>query len=207
MSDYAASGGYFISMTGDPVVSYPNTLTGSIGVLYIRPNLHGLFDKLGIQEDQISRGRMANLDDTTTPLSDAGRQKLHESIEATYRSFVGKVASGRKKTYEQIDQIAQGHVWMGAQAKQNGLVDQLGGLDEAIEIVRRKAGLAASGDTNLVMFPPRRSLLELLSTASPEALEEAALENKIRSAVPELPSQILLKGGLLRMMPYKLTVR
>jgi protease-4 len=207
MSDYAASGGYFISMTGDPVVSYPNTLTGSIGVLYIRPNLHGLFDKLGIQEDQISRGRMANLDDTTTPLSDAGRQKLHESIEATYRSFVGKVASGRKKTYEQIDQIAQGHVWMGAQAKQNGLVDQLGGLDEAIEIVRRKAGLAASGDTNLVMFPPRRSLLELLSTASPEALEEAALENKIRSTVPELPSQILLKGGLLRMMPYKLTVR
>jgi len=207
MSDYAASGGYFISMTGDPIVSYPDTLTGSIGVLYIRPNLHGLFDKLGIQEDQISRGKLSNLDDVTSPLSDAGRQKLRESIEATYRSFVGKVAAARRKTYEQIDPLGQGRVWMGAQAKQNGLVDQLGGIDEAVAIVRKKAGLSAGGETNLIQYPPRRSLLDILSNASPESWEETAAESKIRAFVPGLPSRALLTGGLLRMMPYSLNVR
>jgi protease-4 len=207
MSDYAASGGYFISMTGDPIVSYPDTLTGSIGVLYIRPNLHGLFDKLGIQEDQISRGKLANLDDTTQPLSDAGRQKLHDSIEATYKSFVGKVAVARKKNFGQIDALGQGHVWMGAQAKDNGLVDQLGGLDEAVEIVRKKAGLSAGGETNLVLYPARRSLLEMLSNATPEALEEAATERKIRAAVPGLPSQQVLKGGVMQILPFSLNVR
>jgi protease-4 len=207
MSDYAASGGYFISMTGDPIVSYPDTLTGSIGVLYIRPNLHGLFDKLGIQEDQISRGRFANLDDTTQPLSDAGRQKLHESIEATYKSFVGKVAAARKKNFDQIDALAQGHVWMGAQAKENGLIDKLGGFDEAVAVVRKKAGLSETGATNLVMFPARRTLFELLSTATPEALEDAAAERKIRAMAPELPSRALLKGGLLQILPYSLNVQ
>jgi len=207
MSDYAASGGYFISMTGDPVISYPNTLTGSIGVLYIRPNLHGLFDKLGVQEDQISRGKLANLDDTTQPLSDAGRAKLHESIEATYKSFVGKVAAARKKNFDQIDSLAQGHVWMGAQAKQNGLIDQLGGLDEAVEVVRKKAGLSSGGETNLVMFPARRSLFEMLASSTPEALEEAAAERKIRAVAPGLPSQTMLKGGMMRMLPFSLNVR
>jgi len=207
MSDYAASGGYFISMTGDPIVSYPNTLTGSIGVLYIRPNLHGLFDKLGVTEDQISRGKLANLDDPSQPLSEAGRLKLHDSIEATYKSFVGKVAASRKKNFDQIDALGQGHVWMGAQAKQNGLVDQLGGLSEAIEIVRKKANLSATGETNLVMFPARRSLFEMLSNATPEALEEAAAERKIRALVPGLPSRGLLKGGILQIMPFSLNVR
>ncbi len=207
MSDYAASGGYFISVTGDPIVAYPNTLTGSIGVLYIRPNVHGLFDKLGLTEDQISRGKMANLDDVSQPLSDAGRQKLHESIEATYRSFVGKVASSRKKSFDQIDALGQGHVWMGAQAKDNGLVDELGGLTEAIAVVRKKAGLSATGETNLVMFPARRTLIEMLSSATPEAMEDAAVERKIRAIVPGLPSHGLLKGGVMSILPYSLSVR
>jgi protease-4 len=207
MSDYAASGGYFMAMTGDQIVSYPNTLTGSIGVLYIRPNLHGLLDKLGVGEDQISRGKFAGLEDTTQPLSDAGRQKLHQSIETTYQSFVGKVASARKKTYAQIDSLAQGHVWMGAQARQNGLVDQLGGLNEAVDIVRKKAGLSAIGETNLVMYPPRRSLFELLSNTTPETLGDAAAESKLRAMVPNLPGRAFLKGGLLRILPYSLSVR
>ncbi len=98
MSDLAASGGYFISMTGDPVVSYPNTITGSIGVLYVRPNFRGLFNKLGLQQEVITRGKLADLDSLTTPLSDAARQKLHESIDWTYKEFVSKVASARRKT-------------------------------------------------------------------------------------------------------------
>ena len=206
MSDVAASGGYYISMTGDPVIAYPNTITGSIGVLYARPVLHGLFDKLGVQADLLSRGKLANMDAISEPLSDAARQKLHESIEATYRLFVGKVASARKKAYDQIDPLAQGRVWMGNQARQNGLVDQLGGLDQAIAAVRQKAHLPPTGDTNLVMFPPRRSVFDMLANASPEMLQDNAAESKLRALLPGLPSRTLLKGGLLRILPYQLVI-
>ncbi|MBV8866755.1 MAG: signal peptide peptidase SppA [Acidobacteriaceae bacterium] len=206
MSDVAASGGYYISMTGDPVVSYPDTITGSIGVLYARPVVRGLFDKLGIQADLLSRGKLADMDSVTQPLSDAARQKLHESIESTYKLFVTKVATARKRAYDQIDQIAQGRVWMGTQARQNGLVDQLGGLDQAVTMVRQKAHLPPTGDTNLVMFPPRRSLLEVLANASPEALQDSAAESKLRQWLPALPSPQLLKGGLLRILPYRISV-
>jgi protease-4 len=207
MSDVAASGGYFISMTGDPVVSYPNTITGSIGVLYIRPNLRGLFDKLGVQMETLARGKMAGIDSVAEPLSDAAQQKLHDSILATYRSFVGKVATARKKNFDQIDAIAQGRVWMGTQARENGLVDELGGLDQAIALIRKKANLSASGDTNLVAYPPRRSLYEVLSNASPDALENSFAESRIRKQFPGLPSRALLEGGMLRMLPYRLSVQ
>ena len=96
---------------------------------------------------------------------------------------------------------------MGAQAKTNGLIDQLGGLDEAVAIVRKKAGLSISGATNLVLYPSRRTLFELLSNATPETLEESAAERKIRALLPGLPSQQLLKGGMLRILPYSLNVR
>lgn len=206
MSDVAASGGYFMSMTGDPVVAYPDTITGSIGVLYIRPNLKGLYDKLGIQEDTLTRGKMADLDSETIPLSDAAKQKLHESLESTYRAFVTKVATARKKTYDQIDPLAQGRVWMGAQAHDNGLVDQLGGLDEAISLIRKRANLPPSGATNLVLYPPRRSLFEILTESSTDAFESAATEDRVRKLLPGLPDPALLKGGLLRILPYRLSV-
>ncbi len=207
MSDVAASGGYYISMTGDPVISYPDTITGSIGVLYTRPVIHGLLDKLGIQTDLLSRGKLAEMDAVSEPLSDAAKQKLHESIESTYKLFVTKVASARRKAYDQIDPLAQGRVWMGAQARQNGLVDQLGGLDEAIAMVRQKAHLSPAGATNLVMFPPRRSLWEVLANSSPESLQESATESKLHSFLPSLPSRLLLKGGLLRILPYQINVQ
>jgi protease-4 len=207
MSDLAASGGYFISMTGDPIISYPNTITGSIGVLYIRPNLHGLFDKLGVQVETLARGKMAGIDSVAEPLSDAAQAKLHDSILATYRSFVGKVAASRKRNFDQIDAIAQGRVWMGTQARENGLVDDLGGLDQAIALIRKKANLSAGGDTNLVPYPARRSLYEILSNASPEALESSFAESRIRKQLPGLPSRALLEGGMLRILPYQLTVQ
>ena len=206
MSDYAASGGYFISMTGNQIVAYPDTVTGSIGVLYERPNFHGLFDKLGISEDSISRGKMADMDSLNQPLSDAARQKLHEEIEATYSAFVSRVATARKKSFDQIDAIAQGRVWMGTQASQNGLIDQLGGFDQAVALIRKKANLSPSGDTDLVMYPPRRSLLEILASSSSDNVTDAMGETKLRKALPFLPSAAFLRGGMLRLLPYKLMV-
>lgn len=206
MSDLAASGGYFISMTGDKIFSYPNTITGSIGVLYVRPSLKGVYDKLGITTDSIARGKMADIDSVTNPLSEAETQKLHDSISRTYRSFLTKVARARSKSIDQIDNLAQGRVWMGAQAKDNGLVDNLGGLDEAIAYIRTKVGLSAGGDTNLVMYPPRRSLLDVLSTASPDAMEDAMMQARVQKLVPGLPGLSFLKGGMMSRLPYSLTI-
>ncbi|HZS54041.1 MAG TPA: signal peptide peptidase SppA [Bryobacteraceae bacterium] len=207
MSDVAASGGYFISLTGSPVMSYPNTITGSIGVLYVRPNIHGLLDKLGVSEDAISRGKLSDMDSLTQPLSDAAQQKLHESISATYRSFVTKVATSRKKTYDQIDALAQGRVWMGAQAQQNGLVDEIGGLDQAVALLRQKAHLSAGGATDLVLYPPRKSLLEMLTSSSTDPYEDAAATEKLRKLIPALPNPAILKGGIMQLLPYNIVVR
>jgi protease IV len=206
MSDVAASGGYYVSMTGDPVISYPDTITGSIGVLYVRPSLHGLYDKLGISDDMVTRGKLADMDSPYLPLSDAAREKLHELIQATYVSFVSKVSTARKKSYDQIDPIAQGRVWMGSQARQNGLIDNLGGLDQAIALVRKRAHLSASGDTNLVMYPPRRTLLDVLANSSADGIAAAEAETKLRKLLPALPGEAFLRGGVLRIMPYRLTI-
>ena len=97
MSDLAASGGYFIAMTGDPVIAYPNTLTGSIGVFFGRINLKGLYDKLGIKRETLTRGKFANIDSENGPLTDEERAKLRQEIEVFYRGFVERVADGRKR--------------------------------------------------------------------------------------------------------------
>ena len=206
MSDVAASGGYFMSVTGDPIVAYPDTITGSIGVLYEKPNLRDLYSKLGIGSATLMRGKFADIDSLSTPLSDAAQLKLHESILATYKSFVSKVATARHKSYDQIDAIAQGRVWMGTQARANGLVDQLGGLDSAVALIRQRAKLPGNGDTDLVVYPPKRSIFDLLTGSSAQGIEEEFAETKIREVLPGLPGPAFLQGGLLRAMPYKLTI-
>ena len=205
MSDYAASGGYFIAMTGSQVVAYPNTITGSIGVIYGKANVKELFNKLGIGVEALERGKFAGIDSAFTTLSDAEKQKLHEGIESTYHSFVSKVAAARKKSYDQIDPLAQGRVWMGAQAKSNGLVDDLGGIDSAIAILRQSAKL--TGEVSLIAYPARRSLLELLTSNPTDQWADAAAQDKIRKTLGFLPSPSLLRGGILQLMPYQITVK
>ena len=139
-------------------------------------------------------------------MSDAESQKLHDSISNTYRSFVTKVATARRKNYDQIDPLAQGRVWMGSQAKDNGLVDELGGLNEAVARVRKKANLSATGATNLVMFPPRRSLVEFLTNSSAENAVEAYASYHLQSTLGALPGQAALKGGMLRILPFTVSV-
>jgi protease-4 len=207
MSDLAASGGYFISMTGNPIVAYPDTITGSIGVIYGKPNLHGLYDKLGITKDMLTRGRFAEIDSDYKPLSDAEKQKLHDGIMSTYRSFVSKVAAARKKTYDEIDPIAQGRVWMGAQAERNGLVDHLGGLNLAVQLIRQRAKLGANEAINLIPYPPRRSVLDALFNATPETVAEARAERYMRSITGIGASQALMRGGILELMPYTISIQ
>ena len=213
MSDDAASGGYYMVMTGDPIVAYSGTLTGSIGVVFGKPNLHGLYDKLGVDKELISRGRFAAIDSDYEPLSPEGRAKLREGIDADYRAFVTKVADARKRTFNEIEPISQGRVWLGQQAKQNGLVDELGGLDRAIEMVKQKAKIPSAERIVLVTYPPKRSLYDLLlGERSDSLLEAAALTGKLAS-IPGLKDSWKsahiapwLHGGMMALRPFSIQI-
>jgi protease-4 len=204
MSDEAASGGYYVAVTGDPIIAYPNTLTGSIGVIFARFSLHGLMDKAGVDEQLLTRGRFADIESSYMPLTDAQRQKLSAQIDDFYRGFVSRVAEGRKKQFGQIEPLAQGRVWLGAQAKDNGLVDQLGGLDRAVEVVKQQAHMSPSERVNLVPYPGRRSVLELLLNRSDPT---AQVEMRLEKVLGKIPLQALSERGFLKVIPYSINVR
>jgi protease IV len=204
MSDVAASGGYYMAMTGDPIIAYPETETGSIGVVFGKPNLHGLYDKLGVTKDAVERGRHAGIDSDYTPLTADERDKLREGIEESYHDFVTKVATARRRSYQDIDAVAQGRVWLGSQAKDHGLVDELGGLDTALAAVKKKANIPASESVTLTMYPGRRSLLDmLLHRSTPEDM----LETRVAQLIGPMPVRAWLHGGMLSIVPFRIAVR
>ncbi|PJK08047.1 signal peptide peptidase SppA [Lysobacteraceae bacterium NML08-0793] len=133
MGDVAASGGYWISMNADRIYAEPNTITGSIGIFGLVPNLTRALDKIGVHSDGVGTTRFAGAFDVTRPLSPEVGRVIQSVIDKGYRDFIGKVAGARGKTLEETDEVARGRVWSGAQAKQFGLVDELGGLQAAID--------------------------------------------------------------------------
>jgi len=197
MSDAAASGGYYMAMTGDPVIAYPGTETGSIGVVWGQPNLRGLYDKVGVTKDFVSRGKFALGESDYQPLTDEARRKVAGMVDSNYRDFTSKVAASRKKPLATILELAQGRVWLGDQAKGNGLVDDLGGLDRAMELIRKEAGITPGDAINLVTYPPRRSVLDLLLKQSQDSSDVEAL-------LSAAGLRVWLHGGMLRMMPMRL---
>jgi protease IV len=201
MGDVAASGGYYIAMTGDPIIAYPGTLTGSIGIIYGKLNLRGLYDKLGVQKQLLTRGKNAEIDSDYTPLNQAGKVKLMESLKEFYDGFVGKAASARKKSYNELEPLAQGRVWLGSQAKANGLIDELGGIDQTIELLRKKAKFAASDRIRLVPYPSRRSIFDEFLRASQDNTAEAAVRKQI-NAWTGMDIKAFEPGGYLYLMPY-----
>ncbi len=203
MSDLAASGGYYIAMTGDPVVAYPETLTGSIGVVFGKPNLHGLYDKLGITKDAVQRGKHAGIDSDYKSLTPDERRILRDGVDESYKDFVAKVADARRRGFNDIEPLAQGRVWLGSQAQARGLVDELGGLDSAIEMVKKKAHIPAAEKVSLVMYPPRRSVLDLIMRRS----QDDMLESKLAQVFGRMPFHAWMNGGFLKIMPYWLEVR
>ncbi len=216
MSDLAASGGYFIAMTGDPIIAYPNTLTGSIGVFFGKPDLRGLYDKIGVNKDTLKRGRFADIDSDYRPLTDEERAKLRNEIDVFYRGFVERVAAGRKRPYDQVEPLAQGRVWLGAQAKQNGLIDELGGLDRALEMIKQRAKIPASEKVALVTYPPKRTIWDVLWSRPDDAADlesliarrAASLVNQqAKSLVGRLPVRALMHGGIITAMPYSIEVK
>ena len=131
-------------------------------------------------------------------------RKSPARIDAFYKGFVSRVAEGRKRTFDQIEPLAQGRVWLGAQAKQNGLVDELGGLDRAVELIKQRAHIAAADRVTLVPYPGKRSVLDMLFSRTDDS---AALELKIEKMLGHLPLTALSRGGFMKLMPYSITVR
>jgi protease-4 len=162
MSDLAASGGYYVAMAAPQIVAQPATLTGSIGIYGGKFITGGTYDKLGANIESVIIGRNAGIESPERPFTDSERQKLREQIRDFYDGFVQKVAASRKMSVERVNQLAQGRVWTGAQARENGLVDALGGLDRAIAVAKEKAGISPETEVEVVTYPARKSLAELL---------------------------------------------
>ncbi|MDE2408296.1 MAG: signal peptide peptidase SppA [Xanthomonadaceae bacterium] len=141
MGDVAASGGYWISMNADRIYADPSTITGSIGIFGLFPTLDRTLGKLGVHTDGVATTKYAGAFDLTRPLDPGVATTVQAVIEKGYRDFTGKVAGARGKTVEQIDAIAQGRVWSGAQARERGLVDAFGGLKDAIADAAGRAKL------------------------------------------------------------------
>lgn len=206
MSDVAASGGYYMAMTGDPIVAYPGTITGSIGVIYGKVNLRGLYGKLGINKEILKRGRFADLDSDFQKLTPEGRAKLRETIDFIYAGFLKRVAEGRKKKVEEIEPFAQGRVWSGSRAREHGLVDATGGIDAAVALMRQKTGVKEDEPVRLAVFPSPKSWFDVWFRPSPS--DEAAMDMETAILARSLPAGLApwLAGGFLRVLPYQIRV-
>lgn len=160
MGDYAASGGYYISCSADTIVAEPTTMTGSIGIFGILPNIKKLTDKIGIDFDVVKTNDYADFSMMMTrPMNEGEKGLMQMYVNRGYDLFISRCAEGRGLDKEEIDKIAQGRIWTGTMAKELGLVDVLGGLDKAIEIAAEKAGVQSY---TIINQPDKESILESL---------------------------------------------
>ena len=141
--DVAASGGYYVALAGRPLLAEAGTITGSIGVVAGKATLRRLYDRLGVRKETVARGRHASLFSDYVPLDVEGRERIQHQADTFYRDFVAKVAAARGMTADAVEASAQGRVWTGRQAQARGLVDELGGIEEALDAAKRALGLPA----------------------------------------------------------------
>lgn len=205
MSNYAASGGYYMAMGTDAIVAQPTSITGSIGIFAAWFNVDNfLKNTLGITQDHVNTHANSNFMNSAGALTDFQKSVVQNSVNKGYLSFTTKAAAGRKMTLQRLQSLAGGRVWTGAQAKQIGLVDELGGLDKAIEIAAAKAKLKP-GAYKVAVYPKAKSFVdELLSSATSES---SMTERFLAKNIPWSTSLLEVnrwkkREGFLAMMPY-----
>ncbi len=187
MSDYAASGGYYMAMACDTILAQPNTITGSIGVFSMLFNVKNfLGNKLGITTDNVKTGYFSDLYNMTEPLNEYEINYIQKGTDQAYKAFISKAAEGRSMNLDEIEPLASGRIWTGDEALQNGLIDMLGNLDDAVTIAAEKAGVA--DDYRIRVYPiqkdPWQELLEILSGD----VETNVLANKLDAFYPYIKS-------------------
>ncbi len=206
MSDLAASGGYYISCAADSIVAEPNTITGSIGVFGIIPNARKFFnDKLGITFDRVKTNPNSGMMTFTTPLNGLQKKSIQKQVNDIYMDFAGRVAEGRRMTFEQVDAIAQGRIWSGIQAKEIGLVDELGGLDVALKIASEKAGIK---NYKIIEYPHTKEPFEKIMELFSSSIDKTFFNNKIPEQFRQIAkaSEVLTKSGVLVRLPFEFRI-
>lgn len=218
MGDVAASGGYYISTNATKIVAERSTITGSIGVFMGKPVIKGLYEWLGVSNEYVMRGKNAGIFRETEKWTPEERAKMEEQTNRIYFDlFIPKVAAGRNITVEHANNLGQGRVWTGSQAKENGLIDEFGGLERAIEIAKETAGLPADKDVRRVVYPAPKPLFESLfgqneSTISAEQKAQKAFVDSMPEDVRKAFRYASLLDGMKRgeamlFLPYELNIK
>ena len=200
MGDVAGSGGYYIAAPAEVIVAEPGTITGSIGVISGKYNLKGLYDKIGLHKEIIKRGKHADFYTDYGDYPAEEREIVHAQIQEIYDDFIGKVAEGRGMTREAVDQIGRGRIWTGKQAKEIGLVDELGGLNLALSIARRKAELVGK-EVQLIRLPRQGVWEQWLDAFHTTRLGRSPTNWKF----PTLAEEVMAHRTFL-VMPYNVQV-
>jgi protease-4 len=216
MSDVAASGGYYIAMACDTIVAHPNTITGSIGVFGVLPNIQPLLaDKLGITVDRVSTGKFSDLPTITRALSPYEKQQMQLEVNDIYADFTSKAAAGRHMPVERLRRIASGRVWSGSEGKKIGLVDVLGSYEDALKIAASRAHLQAD-DYEVQRLPRQKSAVEKFFSrfTGDDDDEQAAAEARLLQAKlgPLYPAvrqyqQLMQMRGVQARLPYELEIK
>lgn len=204
MSDVAASGGYYVAMGAHSVVAEPATVTGSIGVYGGKLSLRGLYDKVGVTKEELTRGRFAGLFSDYRPWTEAERLKVRSLLETFYQEFVRKAADGRGRSPEEIESLAQGRVWTGSAAKRHGLVDRTGGLRDALDLAREKAGIGKDQEVTLVLLPERKGFFESLFDRDSPAVRLAGLPAQVTAMLRW--AEIMNGPHVAARLPFELSI-
>lgn len=207
MGDYAASGGYYISCAADSIIAEPTTLTGSIGIFGMIPNVKGLTEKIGLTFDVVKTNKFSDFGNLMRPVNGDERALLQMMISQGYDLFVSRCAEGRHMTKEGIEKIAEGRVWTGEMAKGIGLVDELGGIDKALEIAARKAEL--KGYT-IVSYPTKKDILSTLLDVQPSNyVESQVLKSQLGDYYKDfnLLRNIKERAMIQARVPFELNVK
>ena len=202
--DYAASGGYYIAMAADKIYAEPNTLTGSIGVFGMIPYFKEIANKNGLSSHAVNTNANSNMYSPINGLTPGGVSMMTRSVEQTYKRFVHFVSQNRKKSFEQIDEVGGGRVWSGKRAKQIGLVDELGSLNDAINYAAKQAKLK---DFNVAPYPKKVSEFEqLFKDMEENEISTKLIKNKIGKENYKIFEQIInpkLQSEVMMEMPYQ----
>lgn len=220
MADVAASGGYYISCNADKIVAEPTTITGSIGVFLGKPVVKGFYDWIGVTNEYVMRGKNAGIFRESVKWTDDERAKMQDQANKIYyNDFVPKVAKGRGKTVEDVNSIGQGHVWTGTQAKANGLIDEFGGLEKAIDVAKQLANLPAEKEVKRVAYPEPRPFFESLfggdDSTFAKAKENEAQEVLLKSLPEDMRKTLrfasffdqMKNGEAMLILPYELQIK
>ncbi|HEY0838972.1 MAG TPA: S49 family peptidase, partial [Vulgatibacter sp.] len=206
MSGSAASGGYYAAVGADRIFAAPDTLTGSIGIFWIKPSLEGLLEKLEVGIEREKRGAQAGIEDVTKPWSPAEQASVQRYVDSFYEIFVASCAEGRGLTRDEVDEVARGRVWTGAQAKERRLVDELGGISDALAAAKVAGGLPADATVRYRVYRPSPGLLRVEGSAASLAFRPS-LEwpEPLRSAIlAKIPAPLLVSNpsGLWAIAPF-----